>query len=144
MARTVFLAGGGAWFVLGAVGVALAVAGREWIVATLPPLAVDTDAIGGALTAVALAALAVGAAHLAIAAGLAGDRRWARSAGILLASMMALAFLGATAAAASSAVRESALVLPLGASAVVAGLAVIAYGLTAVLLVREIGAGPGI
>ena len=144
MARTVFLAGGGAWFVLGAIGIVGAVVGPDWIIARLPPLAVDADAIGGALTAMALAALAVAAAHLAIAAGLAADRTWARSAGILLASTLALAFLGATAAAATSVVREVGLALPLSVAAVSAGLAAIGYGTTTVLLVREVGAGPGI
>lgn len=143
MARTVFLAGAGAWLVLAALGLGISLFGRQRILAALPPLIIDADAIGGALTAIAVAAFAIAAFHAVIAAGLARDRRWARTTGILTASTLAIGFLATSAALAASAVRETALAAPLAAGASVAALAAVGYAIGTVRLVREIGSGAG-
>ena len=141
MGRRIFLAGAGAWLLVGAIGLLISIAFRDRIIAALPPLAIDADAVGGALTVIAVGALGVGAVHGAIAAGLGRRRRWALSAGVLLASVLAAAFVALAAAAAASAARESVLGLQLAAATVVAGLAATIYGLTAARLVADIRSG---
>jgi hypothetical protein len=138
VARRTLLTGAVAWLVLACVGLLAAVAGRSALLDALPPLAIDADALGGVLATMAAGSFVVGLAHAGVAAGLARDRRWARSAGVLLASVLAVTFLALAATAAASALREvaSAPVLAVGGLAA-AGVAV-AYGLTAVRLVAEL------
>jgi hypothetical protein len=141
VARRILVAGALAWLAVGAVSVAVAVGWRDRLIAALPPLAIDADAVGGALTVIGIGAFGIGAAHAAVAAGLVRRERWALSAGILLASVLGAGFLALAAAAATSAVRESSLALALGGSAVVAGLATASYGLIAARLVAELRSG---
>ena len=110
----------------------------------LPPVAIDADALGGLAAFMAAGSLVVAVAHAGVAVGLARDVRWARSAGVLLASALAVTFLALAATAAASAVREvaSASILSVGTVAAL-GVAV-AYGLTAARLVAELrSASPG-
>jgi hypothetical protein len=141
VARTVLAVGAVAWLIVGVAGIAIAVAGREWMIGILPPLAIDADALGGALAAMASALGLVGIAHLGVVVGL--SRRWrsALSAGVLLASVLSAACLALAAAAISSAVREPTYVLGLVGAAAAAVVAAVAYGLAAVHLVRELRAG---
>jgi hypothetical protein len=88
-----------------------------------------------------LTLVATGTAHLFVVAGLREGRRWARSAGALLASVLAVASIGLAAAAISSALRSPAYALPLLAAAAVATGAAIGYTLAAVRLARELGSG---
>ena len=118
MTRTVLVIGAAFWLLGGIGGIGLAVVGRDWLLSSLPPLAIDADALGGALIAVAMVVVAIGLAHLGVLIGLARGWRWVRSAGALLAAVLAAALLGLVAAAVSSAVREAAYALP-----VVAGVA---------------------
>jgi hypothetical protein len=141
VARTVLAVGAVAWLFVGAIGIGLAAAGREWVLAVLPPLAIDADALGGALTALAAVLVLVGAAHLAVVAGLRRGWRLARSAGALLASVLSVACLALTATAVSSALRETEYALGLIGASVAAVVAAVAYGLAAAHLVRELGAG---
>ena len=143
MARTVLTIGALAWLLGGAAVFVLAAVGTGWLLARLPPLAIDADALGGALTALALTLVATGTAHLFVVAGLREGRRWARSAGALQAGVLAVVCVALAATAISSAFRESASALPLLAAAVVAGSAATAYVLAAVQLARELGSGPG-
>ena len=106
--------------------------------AALPVLAVDADAVSGAITAISIGAIAIAGAHAAIAAGLARQRRWALSAGVLLASVLGAGFLALAAAAATSAARESVIGLPLALGAAVSALAAGSYGLVAWRLVGEL------
>jgi hypothetical protein len=73
-----------------------------------------------------------------VLAGLARGRRWARSAGVLLASVLAVLFLGTSVAAVASAVRETALALPLLATAGLSAAGAIGYAVTVVRLVDEL------
>jgi hypothetical protein len=141
MARRIIVAGTVAWLVVAAVGVALASAWRQSLLALLPPLAIDADAVGGALTVISIGAFVIGAAHAAIWAGLASQKRWARSAGILLASVVCAGFLALAAAAAASAVRDTSLAMGLGGAALIACVAALSYGLAAARLVSELRSG---
>ena len=120
MARTILLIGAIGWLLLAIVGLGVALAGRDRLLAALPPLAIDADALGGALTVIAVAALGIGAAHAGVVVGLGRGSRWARSGGVLLASVMSVVFLALAATAAASAVRESPLALVLGGACVAA------------------------
>ena len=142
--RTVLVIGAAVWLLVGIGGIWLSVVGREWLISSLPPLAIDADALGGALTATALVVLAIGLAHLGVLIGLTRGWRWARSAGALLASVLAAALLGLVAAAVSSAVREVAYALPLGAGAALAAVGVLGYATVAVRLARSLGSGSAI
>lgn len=139
MARRTLLVGAVAWLALAGAGLVAAIAGRTALLEALPPLAIDADALGGVLAVMSAGAIAVGLAHAAVLAGLARDRRWARSAGVLLASVMAVTFLALAATAAASALRETTALI-LSAAAVSAALVALAYGWTAVRLVAELRA----
>lgn len=137
----VFVIGAAAWLLVGTGIMGVAVLGTEWLLARLPPLAIDADALGGALTAMAVGMLALGAAHIVLVIGLARGARWARSAGALVASVLAAVLLGLAAAAVSSSLREAAYALPLIGSALLAAVGMLAYLLVAVRLARELGSG---
>lgn len=139
MARRTLLAGTLAWLALAGAGLVAAIAGRAAIMEALPPLAIDADALGGLLAVIATGAIVVGLAHAAVLAGLARDRRWARSAGVLLASVLAVTFLALAATAAASALRETAALI-LSVASVSAALVALAYGVTAGRLVAELRA----
>lgn len=144
MTRTVLVIGAGVWLLAGIGGIGLAVAGREWLLSSLPPLAIDADALGGALTAMALLVVAIGLAHVCVLIGLARGWRWVRSAGALLASVLAAVLLGLVAAAVSSAVRDVAYALPLVVGAALAAVGVLGYAAVAVRLARSLGSGSAI
>jgi len=138
MPRTILRVGAVAWIVLALVGLGVALAGRDALLAALPPLAIDGDALGGALTVMAVGCLAIGGAHAGIVGGLARDMRWATSGGLLLASVLAVAFLALAAAAAASALRESAPASVLAGAGAAAVAAAVCYGLTAARLVADL------
>lgn len=142
--RTVLVIGAAVWLLLGIGGIGLALVGRQWLLSSLPPLAIDADALGGALTAMALVALALGLVHLCLVIGLARGWRWARSAGALLASLLAAVSLGLVATAVSSALREAAYALPLAAGAALAAVGALGYAVVAVRLARSLGSGSAI
>jgi len=144
MARTILFVGAVGWLVVAAAGLGVALAGRHALLAALPPLAIDADALGGALTVIAVAGLGVAVAHAGVLFGLRRGRRWARSAGVLLASVMSVVFLALAATAAASAVRESTLALVLGGACIAAALAAIGYALTAARLVADLRSGSAI
>lgn len=144
MARTILLIGAIGWLVVAIAGLGVALAGRDTLMAALPPLAIDADALGGALTVIAVVALGIGAAHAGAVVGLGRGSRWARSAGVLLASVMSVVFLALAATAAASAVRESPLALLLGGACVATTLAAIGYALTAARLVADLRSGSAI
>ena len=141
MARWVLTIGAVVWLLAGAAVFVVAAVGARWLLDHLPPLAIDADALGGALTALALTLVATGTAHLFVVAGLREGRRWARSAGALQAAVLAVVCVALAATAISSAFRESGSALPLLGAAAVAGSAATAYVLAAVQLARELGSG---
>jgi hypothetical protein len=137
VARRVLLVGAVGWLLVAIAGIGVAVAGVEALRSLLPPLAIDADALGGAITAVAVALLAVGSAHVAVLLG--DERRWAVSAGALLSAVVSIASLALAAAALASAARESALAWPLLGAGLFAGLVAIGYGVAAVRFARQLG-----
>jgi heme/copper-type cytochrome/quinol oxidase subunit 3 len=134
VARAVLLAGAIAWGVGGVAAVTIAVVGVESLERLLPPLAIDTDALRGAILAGAVA-LGIGAVlHGAVLLGLRRHRPRAWTAGILLAALLAATFAAMAAAAFTSAIATPAsapgLVGAGATSAVVAiGYAVVTAGL---------------
>lgn len=139
--RTILIVGTIVWLVAGGAGAVVAVLGTDGLVALLPPLAIDADAVGGALLAVATLLGALGCAHVAILVGLRRDRPWARSAGALLGAVLAIACVALAAAAVASAMREAPLAPSLFVVAAGAALAAIGYALVAVRLMRELTSG---
>ena len=141
MARTILLVGTIAWLVGGVAGIAIAVFGIDRVMTLLPPLAIDADAVGGALLTVALVLIAIGAVHATVLVGLRRAKRWAGSAGALLGGVLAVACLALAAAALASATRDASLAASLFVAAAVAAVAAIGYGLVAVGLARELTSG---
>jgi hypothetical protein len=109
VARRILFVGTIAW--LGVAGAALlaAVAGRDALLGALPPLAIDADALGGALTAVAVASAGIGALHAWLVGALAGRDRRPLTVGTLLACVLTAVFVALAAASAASAIRETAI-----------------------------------
>jgi len=140
----ILLIGAIGWLAVAIAGLGVALVGRDALLAALPPLAIDADALGGALTVIAAAGLGVAAGHAGVVVGLGRDSRWARSAGVLLALVMSVAFLALAATAAASALRESPLALALGGACIAAALAAVAYALTAARLVADLRSGSAI
>lgn len=141
MARTILLVGTIAWLVGGAAGIAVAVFGIDRLMTVLPPLAIDADAVGGALVTVALILLAIGAVHATVLMGLRRAKRWAGSAGALLGAVLAVACLALSVTALASATRDASLGAGLFVATAVAAVAAIGYGLVAVGLARELTSG---
>ena len=137
MARIVLVAGTALWGLAGLLCLGLAIGAAEAILSLLPPLAIDADAVGGAITAFALAFLLLGAAHGVVLLGLRRRHPLAQSAGILLAGVMASGLVALAAAGAVSAARQSASIpmLLLGVAAALLG--AIGYAIAAVHLVGE-------
>lgn len=122
MARTILRAGAAAWLLAGAAGLAVAILGAEWLLTVLPPLAIGADALARAVGAFSFGLVVVGAAHVAVLSGLRGGSRWARSAGILLAAVLAAALISLAAAGLTSAVslpEAAALLIGSGIAALV-------------------------
>jgi hypothetical protein len=141
MVRSILIAGAVTSFVAGTSGLLLAALGTVALERLLPPLAIDTDALRGAIVALAAGVLLVGLLHLGILAGLRAGRRVAWTAGVLLAAVVATTFVALAAASGTSAIAD-----PDRAGAYLAGLAgasigAAAYGLVAAGLLRELRSG---
>ena len=141
MARALLLVAALLWALGALAAAAVAAFGVQWLEAILPPLAIDTEALRGAIVAVAVA-LALGAvSHLAVLAGLRARRPRAWSAGILLAALLSVTFVALAAAALTSSIAtpaSAAVLLGAGAAAAVAALG---YGVIAARLVGELRSG---
>jgi hypothetical protein len=137
VARAVLLAGAVTW-TLGALGaLGLAAIGVETLEGLLPPLAIDTEALRGAIVAVA-GALGLGAVvHLAVLLGLRRRRPRAWTAGILLAGLLSTTFVALSAAAVTSAIATPASALALAGAGTAAAVAALAYGVVTAALVAE-------
>ena len=137
MARAILLAAATAWAVSALGAIVLAAAGTEALERALPPLAIDTEALRGAIVAVAVALAVVAAAHALVVVGMRQGRRLAWTAGILLGAVMAAASVALAAAAFTSAIATPAAAAELVAGGVIAVLGAVAYGVVTVRLVRE-------
>jgi len=141
VARGVLLVGAVAWSAAGLGGIGLGTFGARWLHAQLPPVVIDAAALGGGVTAIGASILALGIAHLAVLGGLRREQRWARSAAMLLVGTLAVALLGLTAAAATSAVTFPSAAPAFLAGAAMAAIGAAGYGWCLAWLVRRIGPG---
>lgn len=137
MARTILRAGAAAWLLAGSAGLGLATLGVQWLLAVLPPLAIDADALARAVGAFSFGLLVVGLAHVAVLTGLRARARWSYSGAVLLAAVLAAGLISVAAAAVTAAVTQ-----PEAAAALIAcGCASVAwagaYGLAGARLVAE-------
>lgn len=144
MARAILGIGAVAWSVGCIAAILVAIVGVERLMALLPPLQVDAEAVRGAVMAVAVGLALAAVAHLAVLAGLRANRRRAWSAGILLAALLAATFVALAAAAFTSAVAGSAPLVMVGAGGVAAAIVALGYTMATVRLVAELRAGAGL
>jgi hypothetical protein len=143
VARAILGIGAAAWSVGCIAAVVVAIVGVERLMDLLPPLQVDSEAVRGAVVAVAVGLALAAAAHLLVLAGLRTHRRRAWSAGILLAGLLAATFVALAAAAFTSAVVGSGAVLVLAVAGVAAATLALGYALATARLVAELRAGAG-
>lgn len=139
MARTILLVATILWGLGGLAGLVVAAVGSSTLLTLLPPLEIDADALGGAITAVSGSVLAIAAVHGVVLAGVRRGHRLAITAGTLLSSLLFVGLLASAAAAATSLVRTPDLVIPLAAAASAALLAAAAYAIVTFALARELG-----
>jgi len=141
MARSLLLVAAAVWIAVGAAGVGVGLVGAATLQRILPPLAIDLDALRGAVTAVSIGVLAIGAAHAAVVAGLRGGGRRALSVALLLSGFLSVLLLALSAAGATTAVAAPASALAFGAAACGALVGSIGYGLIVALLLQEVRSG---
>lgn len=139
MARGILLAATILWSLTGLAGLVVAAVGARALLAALPPLEIDVDALGGAITAVGAVVLGVAVMHGIVLAGVRRHRRLALAAGTLLSALLLVAFLASAAAAVTSLVRTPDLVGPLAAATLAALVGAAGYAFVTVALVRELG-----
>lgn len=137
MTRAVLLAGAILWAIGSLVAAAVSAVGVETIERLVPELAIDSEALRGAIVALALGLGLGAAAHAAVLLGLRRRRRRAWAAGILLAGMLAATFFALGASAFTSAIAAPASATVLVAAGVAASLAALGYGVVAARLVGE-------
>lgn len=137
MARAILLAGAVVWSVGSVAAVGIALMGVETLLSLLPPLAIDTDAVRGAVTAVAVGLALAAALHVGVVAGLrrGGDRF--RSLAILLAGSFTALWVALAAAAFVSAAAEPGSALALMLAGIGASLTAAAYAVAGWRLVDE-------
>ncbi|HUH16952.1 MAG TPA: hypothetical protein VMM85_03310 [Methylomirabilota bacterium] len=136
MTRILLLIGSVLWLLAALAGLVLAALGADAIRASIPDLAIDADALRGAVVAMATGLASLGLMHLTVLLGLRWHRRWALPAGILMSAVLAATLL---ALGVSSAVG---LVSPWGlVGAIGAVLVAMAYGALALGLVQQLRGG---
>ena len=138
MARTLLAVATVAWSLAGLGGLVLGLVGAETLQRALPPLAIDTAALGGAIVAVSTGVLVLAAVHGAVLLGLRAEHRLARTSAILLAATMCALLAALLAAALTGAASVPERALPLLVAALAAGAGAAAYGVAAGLFVDEL------
>lgn len=141
MARSLLLVATAAWIVAGAAGVAVGLVGATTLQRILPPLAIDLDALRGAVTAVSVGVLALGLAHALVVAGLRRGGRRAVSVALLLAAFLSAVMLALAAAGATAAVATPASAPAFGAAAFGALVGAVGYGVIVAVLLGEMRSG---
>jgi hypothetical protein len=127
------------WLLGGVAALWIGLAHGQWLMAQLPPLAIDVAALGGAVVAIGAALVTIAILHAVTVVGLVAPDRWALSVGVLLStSLMIGLFALATAAGTTLLAGSPNPILLMLAGAGALGGAVL-YGWCAVRLVRAIG-----
>lgn len=146
MARAILIGAAIAWVGAGMIAVLVALLGAGALMASLPPLAIDLDALRGALVAIGGGMVGMAALHAAIVIGLSRSSRTrhrAATGAMLLGGLLVALFIGLAAAAWASAAARPELLVLLAAAGAVAALAAAGYGLVVVRLVADRRAGDG-
>ena len=138
MARTLLAAAAVTWSLAGLGGLLLGLVGAESLQRALPPLAIDTPALGGAVVAVSTGVLVLAAVHGIVLAGLRAEHRLAHTSAILLAATMCALLAALLAAALTGAASVPERALPLLVAALAAGGGAAAYGVAAGMFVNEL------
>ena len=127
MARVVLAVGAVIWLLAGGGALALGLVGAAWLMAQLPPLAIDVAALGGAVVAIGVALVALAVVHAGIAIGLHTGRHWALAGGVLLCATLSMGFIGLTAAAVTTLMRGSPSPIVLASAGAVAAIGAATY-----------------
>lgn len=138
MARAILLAGAIIWSLGSIAAVAIAMIGVDALLRLLPPLAIDADAVRGALTAVAVGLGAAAVLHVGVVAGLRRGGHRAMSLAILLAGAFTALCVALAATAFVSAAAEPASALALIVAGIAASLTAGAYAAASWALVNEL------
>jgi len=139
--RAVLATGAAVWGLAAAAAALIAAIGLDRLLALLPPLAIDTDAVRGAIITVGVVLALVSAAHLVALVALDRRLRLAWTAGLLLCALGVAITIGLMGSAFASAVAEPTMALPLAAAGIVALAASFAYAGAVAWFVGEIRAG---
>lgn len=138
MARAILLAGAIIWSVGSIAAAAIALIGVDALLRLLPPLAIDADAVRGAVTAVAAGLGAAAALHVGMVVSLRRGGHRARSYAILVAGVFTALSVALAAAAFVSAAAEPTSALALIVAGIVASLTAGAYAAASWSLVDEL------
>jgi hypothetical protein len=136
MASLLLAAAAALWLLAGVAAIGVGVVATDWLVAQLPPLAIDVAAVGGASVALGIGFVTLAVLHAAVAFGSGGRRRWAVSSGILLSATMAVGLTALAVAAGTTLVRGTPAPALLGIAAVAALAGTVTYAWCVVSLVR--------
>lgn len=138
MARAILLAGAIIWSLGSIAAAAIVLLGVDALLRMLPPLAIDADAVRGAVTAVAVGLGTAAVLHAIAVVGLRRGAHRARSYAVLLAGLFtALSVVLAAAAFVSAAAQPSSAPAMVG-SGIVAALTATAYAVASWSLVDEL------
>lgn len=141
MGRAVLAVGAVMWGIAAVAAALVTVFGVDRLLALLPPLAVDADAVGGAALAVSLALAIAAGTHLAILVALGRGVRLAWTAGLLLCGLGVAVTIGLTGTAFASAAAEPSMAVPLVAAGVASLVAAVGYAAAIAWFIGEIRAG---
>lgn len=140
MGRAVLLAGAVICVIAAIAGALVSAFGVERLLAALPPLAIDADAVAGAVLAVSVALAIAAAMHAAVLVGMARGIRLAWTAGLLLSGLGVAVTIGLAGSALTSAAVEPELAVPLVAAGAACLVASFGYAAAAAWFIGEIRA----
>ena len=143
MARAILLAGAIIWSLGSIAAAAIALIGVDALLRLLPPLAIDADAVRGAVTAVAVGLGVAAFFHVGVVAGLRRGGHRAKSLAILLAGVLTALCVALAAAAFVSAAAEPSSGPALVLAGIVASLTAGAYAAASWSLVGELRSESG-
>ena len=141
MGRAVLAAGAVLWGLAAVAAAGIAVAGVDRLLALLPPLVIDADAVRGAAVTVSVALGLAAVVHAAVLVALQRGIRIAWSAGALLSGLGVALTIGLAATAFASAAAEPPLTVPLVAAGLLSLAVSFAYAAATAWFVGEIRAG---
>jgi hypothetical protein len=139
--RAVLAVGTVTWGIAAVAAALVAIFGVDRLLALLPPLAIDADAVGGAALTVSLALALAALAHLAVLLALQRGLRLAWTAGLLLCGLAVAVTIGLMGSAFASAAAEPSMALPLVAAGAAALVASFGYAAATAWFIGQIRAG---